>query len=55
MGLTGKERMRVRRAAIGRSEEEEGEEGEEGDDKKRKSSSFTPSMSGSCSDTANSY
>ena len=42
MGLTGKERMRVRRAVIGRGDEEDGEDGEE-DDKKRKLSSFTPS------------
>jgi hypothetical protein len=42
MGLTGKERMRVRRAVIGRGEDEDGEDGEE-DDKKRKQSSFTPS------------
>jgi transcriptional coactivator HFI1/ADA1 len=44
MGLTGKERMRVRRAVIGRGEDEDGEDGEE-DDKKRKLSSFTPSTS----------
>jgi len=44
MGLTGKERMRVRRAVIGRGEDEDGEDGEE-DDRKRKLSSFTPSTS----------
>jgi hypothetical protein len=43
MGLTGKERMRVRRAVIGRGEDDDGEDGEDGDEKKRKLSSFTPS------------
>ena len=45
MGLTGKERMRVRRAVIGREQDEDGEDGEDGDEKKRKLSSFTPSRS----------
>jgi hypothetical protein len=45
MGLTGKERMRVRRAVIGREEEVDGEDGEDGDGKKRKLSAFTPSKS----------
>jgi hypothetical protein len=45
MGLTGKERLRVRRAVIGRGEEEENEDGEEGDEKKRKLAAFTPSTS----------
>jgi transcriptional coactivator HFI1/ADA1 len=45
MGLTGKERMRVRRAVIGRGQDEDGEEGDEGDGKKKKSISFAPSKS----------
>jgi hypothetical protein len=45
MGLTGKERMRVRRAVIGREEEADGEEGEDGEGKKRKLSAFIPSQS----------